>query len=227
MKTLLKPSDVSPQDFYKILIGSVLPRPIAWVSTLSKSGVDNLAPFSFFTVASANPPVLCFAPAIRSLRPENKSIGTEKDTLVNVRETKEFVVNIVSRHLVNAMNQTSAEYDLGVSEFEMAGLTKTPSELVKPKCVAESFVNMECKLYQILEIGTEPMGGSLVLGEIVAVHLDDQVYKDGKIDIEVLDPIARLGGLWYSSTADRFELPRPTLPVSSGESDSQTKRNPL
>lgn len=209
VKSIVNPREVSAKDFYKILIGSVLPRPIAWVSTVSKEGVDNLAPFSFFTVASANPPVLCFAPAIKSERAENKTVGVPKDTLVNVRETGEFVVNVVSRHLVEAMNQTSYDYDRDVSEFDEVGLTREPSLLVKPKRVAESYINFECKLYKLIEIGTEPMGGTLVMGEILLAHLSDKVFKDGKIDVEVLDPIGRLGGLWYSGVKDRFELPRP------------------
>lgn len=211
MKTVIQPHEMSSQDFYKILIGSVLPRPIAWVSTVSKDGIDNLAPFSFFTIASVVPPVLCFAPAVRAARPENHSVGTEKDTLINIRDTGEFVVSIVSRPLVPQMNQSSAEYSHGTSEFEKTGVSPQPSTLVKPRGVAESFVNIECKLRQILTLGTEPQGGSLILGDIVAVHLDTTVYKDGKIDIEVLDPIGRLGGLWYSGTSDRFELPRPKL----------------
>jgi flavin reductase (DIM6/NTAB) family NADH-FMN oxidoreductase RutF len=212
VKTVVNPRECSPKDFYKILIGSVLPRPIAWVSTRSKEGVDNLAPFSFFTVASANPPVLCFAPAIKSDREENRTAGVPKDTLVNVRETGEFVVNIVSRHLVEPMNQTSYDYEPNVSEFDEAGLTREPSILVKPMRVAESYINFECRLYQLIEIGKEPMGGTLVMGEILLAHLSEKVFKNGKIDMDALDPIGRLGGLWYSGIKDRFELPRPKAP---------------
>ena len=182
------------------------------MSTQSKEGVDNLAPFSFFTVASVNPPVLCFAPAIKSNREENKTVGVPKDTLVNVRETGEFVVNIVSRHLVEPMNQTSYDYEPNVSEFDEAGLTREPSILVKPMRVAESYINFECRLYQLIEIGKEPMGGTLVMGEILLVHLSEKVFKNGKIDMDALDPIGRLGGLWYSGIKDRFELPRPKAP---------------
>lgn len=215
MKSIVNPRDVSPKEFYKILIGSVLPRPIAWVSTVSKEGIDNLAPFSFFTVASANPPVLCFAPAIKSEIVGSKTAGAPKDTLVNVKETGEFVVNVVSRHLVEPMNQTSFDYDSDISEFDEAGLTREPSLLVKPKRVAESYINFECKLYKLIEIGTEPLGGTLVMGEILLAHLSDKVFKDGKIDVEVLDPIGRLGGLWYSGVKDRFELARPVAAKSA------------
>lgn len=221
MKTIINPKDIPPRDFYKILIGSVLPRPIAWVSTVSKDGIDNLAPFSFFMVASANPPVLCFAPAIKSERAENKTVGVPKDTLLNVKETGEFVVNVVSRHLVEAMNQTSYDYERNVSEFDEVGLTREPSVLVKPKRVAESAINFECKLYKLIEIGTEPMGGTLVMGEIVLAHLSDHVFKDGKIDMDALDPVGRLGGLWYAGIKDRFELPRPTAPKPAAKATKE------
>ncbi|MDW8467052.1 MAG: hypothetical protein RML35_13075 [Chloroherpetonaceae bacterium] len=110
------------------------------------------------------------------------------------------------------MNQTSYDYDHSVSEFDEVGLTREPSVLVKPKRVAESAINFECKLYKLIEIGSEPLGGTLVLGEIVLVHLAEHVFKDGKIDMDALDPIGRLGGLWYAGIKDRFELPRPTSP---------------
>jgi flavin reductase (DIM6/NTAB) family NADH-FMN oxidoreductase RutF len=209
---LIKPSDIDPRDFYKILISTVMPRPIAWVSTISMNGVHNLAPFSFFTVASAKPPVLCFAPAFaRDLETPDSKRGRPKDTLVNIRATKEFVVNIVSRSLAEKMNQTSAEYPPEISEFEAAGLTPINSLLVRPPCVGESLVNMECRLYQLIEIGTEPMGGTLVLGEILGINLDESVYKEGQIDMEILDPIGRLGGSYYSTIKDRFEIKRPKL----------------
>jgi flavin reductase (DIM6/NTAB) family NADH-FMN oxidoreductase RutF len=205
---LITPKDLSPQDFYKILIGSVLPRPIAWVSTINKDGKANLAPFSFFTVASAKPPVLCFAPSI-------KANGQEKDTLKNVKATKEFVVNVVSHALVEQMNLTSGEYDSSINEFDVANLTAVASTFVKPPRVKESLVNMECRLYQLIEIGTEPMGGSLVLGEIVAIHLDEGVYHNGRVDADVLQPVGRMAGNWYSTVKDRFELARPSLPSAT------------
>jgi flavin reductase (DIM6/NTAB) family NADH-FMN oxidoreductase RutF len=206
MKRHLNPSEVDSKEFYKILVGSILPRPIAWVSTVSKAGVDNLAPFSFFSVASVKPPVLCFAPALKSVN----DAPMEKDTLKNIRETGEFVVNIVSRSLVEKMNQTSYEYPETISEFDAAGLTREPSSLVKAKRVAESLINFECKLFQIIEIGKDVQGGTLILGEIVAAHLDERVFQNAKIEIQALEPVGRLGGLWYSGVADRFELKRPT-----------------
>ncbi|MDX2127447.1 MAG: flavin reductase family protein [Chloroherpetonaceae bacterium] len=208
-KHSIDPISISSQDLYKILIGSVLPRPIAWVSSKSKEGINNLAPFSFFTIASVKPPVLCFAPAMKGARPENASVGGPKDTLNNIRDTKEFVVNIVSRSLVEPMNQTSYDYPPDVSEFVETGMSPIPSLKVQPPRVGESLINIECKLFQLIEIGTEPQGGTLILGEIVHLHIDERVITDYKIDMDVLDPIGRLGGLWYSGIKDRFELPRP------------------
>jgi flavin reductase (DIM6/NTAB) family NADH-FMN oxidoreductase RutF len=209
---IIIPKDIDPKEMYKILIGSVLPRPIAWVSTISKEGIANLAPFSFFTVASTVPPVLCFAPQYNKTEIKNgKEIPVAKDTLANVRETKEFVVNMVSHSVAEQMNQTSAPYPHNVSEFEEAKLTAKPALHVKPPLVAESLINMECKLYDILEIGKGMFGGCLILGEIVCVHFSPDVYKDTHIDLEELDSIGRLSGNLYSTIKDRFELVRPTI----------------
>ncbi len=206
------PKDIDPKEMYKILIGSVLPRPIAWVSTISKEGIANLAPFSFFTVASTVPPVLCFAPQYANTEmKDGKDIPVPKDTLANIRETKEFVVNMVSHTNAEKMNQTSAPYPHNVSEFEAAQLTAKPASYVAPPLVAESLVNMECKLYDIIEIGKGLMGGSLILGEIVCIHLSPMVYKETHIDLKVLDSIGRLSGSSYSTIRDRFEMVRPTL----------------
>jgi flavin reductase (DIM6/NTAB) family NADH-FMN oxidoreductase RutF len=209
---IIEPKEMSPRELHNVLIGSILPRPIAWVSTVSKSGKLNLAPFSFFTVASTYPPVVCFSPAYaKTVQVGDHSEVVPKDTLRNVRETHEFVVNIVSQNLVEKMNQTSGEYAPGESEFEAAGLTAVPSHMVQPPRVGESLVNMECKLRQIIEFGNQPMAGNLVLGDIVCIHLDEKVYKQGHIDVDVLQPVGRMGGFWYSTVKDRFELPRPTV----------------
>lgn len=202
----LSPSNINSIDLYKILVSTVMPRPIAWVSTVSKDGIDNLAPFSFFTVASVKPPILCFAPALKSV----EGIPTEKDTLHNIRETGEFIVNIVSRNLVEEMNQTSFEFAPTESEFDAVGLTRAPAHFVKAKRVAESLVNYECKLVQIIDFGKEVQSGSLILGEIIMVHLDKRIFKSGKVDMAELNPVGRLGGLWYSGIEDRFELKRPS-----------------
>ncbi len=180
-----------------------MPRPIAFVSTLSAAGVRNLAPFSFFTCASANPPVLAFCPMV-------KGDGTGKDTLANIRETVEFVVNIVSEEIAAQMNVTSGEYPPDVDEFELSGLTPIASEIVQPPRVAESRVNMECRLTQIIEVSGKPMGGSLVLGEVLRFHVDDAVVDEYKIDPVRLRAIGRMGGPGsYTRTDDLFQLTRP------------------
>ncbi|MCS6987935.1 MAG: flavin reductase family protein [Chloroherpetonaceae bacterium] len=213
MKRELNPSETNSIDLYKILVSAVMPRPIAWVSTTSKDGVDNLAPFSFFNAVSVKPPILAFAPALK----EHNGKPTEKDTLRNIRETGEFVVNVVSRDLVEKMNQTSFDYAPDESEFDAVGLTREPSRLVKPKRVAESPINFECRLYQIIDFGREVQSGSLILGEIVMTHLDERVFKNGKIDMAELNPVGRLGGLWYCGIGDRFELKRPAKKRENAE----------
>jgi flavin reductase (DIM6/NTAB) family NADH-FMN oxidoreductase RutF len=201
----VRPEELPHRDFYRILISAVVPRPIAWVSTLSREGKPNLAPFSFFNALSAKPPLLGFAPSLRSV----EGTVTPKDTLQNVRDTGEFVVNVVTFELAEAMNLTSGEYDRSVNEFEVAKLTTRPSQVVRPPQVAESPVNFECKLYRLLDFGSEPPSGSLVIGEIVSVHVSENVMKDGRLDPQALDLIGRMGGMQYSRTTQRFEMVRP------------------
>jgi flavin reductase (DIM6/NTAB) family NADH-FMN oxidoreductase RutF len=203
-------SEISYSELYAILLNSVAPRPIAWVSTVNAAGQPNLAPFSFFNVVCVDPPLLAFAPGMRRRQP-NPTHGETKDTLRNIRETKEFVVNIVTYELREAMNATSGEYDASVDEFELARLTSQPSKLVRPPRVAESHVNFECKLYQILDFSPAPTSGSLVIGQIVAVHIDDAHIKDGKLDRNSLDLIGRMGGIQYTRTTQRFEMVRPKV----------------
>ena len=198
---IIDPSTTAPVNNYKLLVGAVVPRPIAFVSTISQEGVANLAPFSFFTVASANPPVLCFTASFREPR---------KDTLVNIRATKEFVVNIVSEEFAAKMNVTSGEYPYGVDEFAMSGLTAAPSDAVRPPRVKESHVNMECRLLQTIEVSNQPMGGTLILGEVVRFHVDDAMVEEFRIDPERLAAVGRMAGNTYCRTTDRFELIRPT-----------------
>lgn len=204
----IDPSQISQQENYKLIIGSVLPRPIAFVSTVSPEGVPNLAPFSFFNAVCSKPPTLLFCPTYRG------SDGVKKDTLVNIEATGEFVVNVVSESIVEAMNQTAAEYPYGVSEFEQSGLTSTPSVVVKPPRVLESPVSMECKLQQIIPVGEGGVGsGFVVLGTIVQYHIRQDVYENGRIDVKKLAPVARLAGAAYCPVRDVFELPRPVLPA--------------
>ena len=205
------PSSIPHNELYGIILNSVAPRPIAWVSTLSASGQPNLAPFSFFNAVCIDPPLLAFAPGLRQPRQSQSSRGEPKDTLRNVRETKEFVVNIVTFDLLKPMNATSGEYDPSVNEFELAKITPVPSKLVRPARVAESPVSFECKLHQILDFSPAPTGSSLVIGEVVSIHLDDSHIKDGKLDRNSLDLIGRMGGIQYTRTTDRVELPRPKI----------------
>ena len=191
-----------PRDIAKLLVGAVVPRPIAFVSTLSAEGALNLAPFSYFTVASSNPPVICFTPIIRR-------DGSKKDTLVNIEATGEFVVNVVSEEIAAQMNVCSGEYPPEVDEFSVSGLTPVPSDLVKPPRVKESRVNMECRLVQIVQISGKPGGGSLVLGEVVRFHVDGGIVSGDSIDPDKLRPVGRMGGPTYVRTTDRFDLERP------------------
>lgn len=203
------PSDLAYNEFYRILISCVGPRPIAWVSTVSASGQLNLAPFSFFNAICGKPPLLAFAPGLRMRGAGDETHGEMKDTLRNARETGEFVVNVVTYDVANVMNLTSGEYDSTVNEFELAKVTPRPSKIVKPPQVAESSVNFECKVYQILDFSSPPHGGSLVIGEILSVHVDEKHLKDGRIDGDSLDLIGRMGGIQYARTTDRFNLARP------------------
>ena len=202
--------EASTQDIYKILIGSVIPRPIAWVSTIGLNGVNNLAPFSFFNCFGADPPMLAFAPAFKSVTKSGGTLIREpKDTLRNIVDTKEFVVNVVSQFLGEQMNQCAAEYPSDVSEFEITGVTPVASTRVQAPRVGESLVNFECTLIQVIQHGNNNM----VLGEIVGIHLNDRVVsKNGHIDRDVLQAIGRMAGNWYTTTTDGdFELVRPKL----------------
>jgi len=200
---IVDPREAGPQNVYKLLIGAVVPRPIAFVSTLSVEGIPNLAPFSFFTAIGANPPVVCFCPVRRA------GPNPNKDTLRNIAQTREFVVNVVSEEFAQQMNICSTEFPPDVDEFKASGLTPVPSDLVKPPRVAESHINMECKLYLTMEFGELPASGNLVIGEVLRFHVDDRIVDDFKIDPDRLHAIGRMGGATYARTTDRFEMPRP------------------
>lgn len=200
----INPGDLPHQSVYKLLTGAILPRPIGWVSTVDADGRPNLAPFSFFNAVCSNPPTVVFCPMIRSLD------GKTKDTLNNVRATNEFVVNIVSEDLAEAMNLSSVEAPPDVNEFEFARVTAGPSVTVRPPRVKESRVHFECRVRQIVEIGSEPGGGCLVIGEVLHIHVDDTVLTGGdKILLAALNPIGRLAGGGYVRVTDVFELERP------------------
>jgi flavin reductase (DIM6/NTAB) family NADH-FMN oxidoreductase RutF len=198
-------STTDPRETYKHMIACILPRPIAWVSTLSPKGVANLAPFSFFNGVCGNPPTVVFSVA-------NKRDGSKKDTLINVEATKEFVVNIVPFALAEPMNASSAEYDYEQNEFEKVGIESLPSTKVKPPRVKDSPVQLECELTQVVSIGTGPMAGNLVIGRIVWMNISDAVLNEKKeIDPRKLDAIGRMGGIGYARTTDLFEIARPKV----------------
>jgi flavin reductase (DIM6/NTAB) family NADH-FMN oxidoreductase RutF len=197
------PANYSPNDIYKLMIGSIVPRPIALVSTVDERGVRNLAPFSYFTACSANPPVVVFCPIMRPVPPQ------AKDTLRTVIATREFVVNIVSEEFAERMNATSAQVLPEVDEFELSGLTPIPSERIKPARVAESHIHMECRLLQIVQVSDQPGGGSLVLGEVLRFHVRHDLIENFRIDPDKLHAIGRMAGSTYVRTTDRFDLERP------------------
>jgi flavin reductase (DIM6/NTAB) family NADH-FMN oxidoreductase RutF len=199
----IDPAEQPSAAIYKLMVGIIVPRPIAFVSSIDAKGIVNLAPFSYFTACSSNPPAVCFSTTVRS------GPVPFKDTLSNVRATGEFVVNIVSEEFAEKMNITSAEVAPEVDEFELSGLTKLPSELVKPPRVAESHVQMECRLKEIVTVSEKPGGGHLVIGEVLRFHLDEGVLDDDKVDPARLKAIGRMGGPMYVRTSDRFEMARP------------------
>jgi flavin reductase (DIM6/NTAB) family NADH-FMN oxidoreductase RutF len=191
--------DGTPEAFgspYRLLSAAVVPRPIAWVSSRGPDG-ENLAPFSFFTVVAVDPPVVLFAPV---------GVGDDrKDTADNVLDTGAFVVNVVTDDLVEAMNETAATLDPGESEFERAGVTAVEATAVDASRVNEAHVALECTLYDSMEVG----GSTLLFGEVVHAHVDDDLLVDGKLDVTKLDATGRLAGGYYATTRDRFHLERP------------------
>jgi len=200
----IEPTSLSALASYQLMVSVIVPRPIAFVSTMSPGGTTNLAPFSFFTGICAKPPTLCFSVARRRS-------GEKKDTVRNIEATREFVVNVVSERFVRRMNQCAADYPPEVSEFAEAGLTPVVSERVKPPRVGEALINMECTLSEVREYGEMPYATSLIIGEVVLFHLSDTVYRDGKVDYPLLSTIGRMGGDFYCRTGDLFEMKRPQL----------------
>lgn len=199
---ILDPQDLDPRSVYKLLIGSVVPRPIAWASTVSAAGVRNLAPYSFFTVASRNPPTLCI-----SIGERTSGDRQTKDTLDNIEGTGEFVINVVSLRLSNAMHESSGSHPPEADEFERAGLTPAPCEVVGAPRVGEAGVSMECLLDRVLPLGSD----HLVLGRVVRFHVGDDLYgENGRIDVSKLSPLGRLAGD-YTRVETIFDLPAEDL----------------
>ena len=208
----IDPQDISTAKLHGYLLGAVAPRPIAFASTVDANGNVNLSPFSFFNVFSANPPIMIFSPA-RRVRD-----NTTKHTLENAAETKEVVINIVSYAMVQQMSLSSTEYGKGVNEFRKAGFTELPSSIVKPPRVAESPVQFECKVNDIIELGAEGGAGNLIVCEVVQLHIDEAILDaEGKINPIKIDTVARMGANWYSRSKEGiFEVPKPLSTLGIG-----------
>jgi len=191
-------------ECHNLLMGMIAPRPIAWVSTVGKDGIFNLAPFSAFGTICVRPPIVYIS--------VGSPPGEKKDTLRNIEFTGDFVINMVDESLAEKMNQTAAGYPSEVSEFTEVGLTPLPSDKVRSPRVAESPISMECKLERILEFGDSQNVNRMVIGEIVRAHLRDDILRDGLVDASKLKAIARLGADFYCRTGDLFEMKRPIYP---------------
>ena len=201
----INPRDTQTPELHSYLLSAVAPRPIALASTIDEEGNPNLSPFSFFNVFSANPPILIFSPA-RRVRG-----NTVKHTYENAKAVKEVVINVVTHDMVQQTSLSSTEYDKGVNEFEKAGFSMKESERVKPFRVAESPVQFECAIRQVIELGSEGGAGNLIICEVLLMHIDESVLDaDKKIDQKALDLVARAGGSYYSRAKEGFfEIPKP------------------
>ncbi len=208
----IDPKDVSSAKLQGYLQSAVGPRPIAFASTIDKNGVPNLSPFSFFNIFSANPPILIFSPA-RRVRD-----NTIKHTLINAEATREVVINVVNFDIVQQTSLSSSEYPEGVSEFVKAGFTAIPSERVKPYRVAQSPVQFECKVNEIISLGTQGGAGNLVICEILKMHISESVLdENGNIDPVKIDLVSRMGGNWYSrANQGLFEVAKPITTLGIG-----------
>ena len=195
-------AQLDPQQNYQLLIGGITPRPIAWISTRSKEGVDNLAPYSFFTVASCNPPVLLYTQV-------TQRSGNNKDTLQNLLETKECVVNIVNSALLEQMNATSAALGIKESEFSFANVEACESAQVLTKSVKNAPVRYECRLREVVRVSDLPAGGQLILLDVTGIYVDDALYRNDAIDQQDIDSVGKMGGNHFSLTTNTIELTRP------------------
>ena len=208
----INPKELAPAKLQGYLQTAVSPRPIAFASTIDENGTPNLSPFSFFNVFSSNPPILIFSPARRVRN------NTIKHTLINVQDTKEVVINIVNYDMVQQMSLSSTEYPDGVNEFEKAGFTMLASDLIKPFRVAESPVQFECKVNEIIALGDQGGAGNLVICEVVKIHIREEVLDENNmIDQHKIDVVSRLGGNWYSrANAGLFEVEKPLTTLGIG-----------
>ncbi|HEX2915523.1 MAG TPA: flavin reductase family protein [Chloroflexia bacterium] len=203
---IIDPSQMRPRDAYQLLIGSVVPRPIAWVSTVSPDGQFNLAPFSFFMGISGDPPLM--AVTVNKRRRDKQDF--KKDTLSNVEALGELVINIANEELAEKMNLTSGEYPAEVDEFDLAGLTPAPSQVIRPPYVAEAPISIECKVNQIVYVGHEGRESGVIIAEGLLWHVrDDLLTPNQTIDVTKLHAIGRLSYNNYTRTNDLFEMIRP------------------
>jgi flavin reductase (DIM6/NTAB) family NADH-FMN oxidoreductase RutF len=201
------PTQYQQRQIYKLMTGIIVPRPIALVSTVDVEGNANLAPFSFFAGVGSAPPAVLFCPALRPAGTDQA--GQRKDTLRNVEETREFVINVVSEAIASQTNLTAAEVGQDVNEFKLSGLTPLASEVVRAPRVAESPAQMECKLMQVIYTGDQPASGVIVLGEVVRFHVREDLVEDFRVDPSGLDAVGRMAGNTWVRTQDRIELIRP------------------
>ena len=218
----INPKETALPQLHQYLLGSVGPRPICFASTIDAQGRPNLAPFSFFNVVSANPPVLVFAPN------NSGRDGSPKHTYLNAKEVPEVVVNVVTYSMVQQMNVAAAPWDKGISEFEKAGFTPIASDLIKPLRVKESPVQMECRVIEIKEFGTGGGAGNLVMAEVLKIHINKEfIGADGKIDQTKIDLVGRMGGSWYCRTTPDalFQLAQPMQPTIGYDSLPENIKN--
>ncbi len=201
----LDPRSMDLNSVYKCMTGSIIPRPVAFVTTVSDNGTINAAPFSYFNAVASAPPTVIISITFRS-------DGTKKDSLLNIERTGEFVVNTVGEWMLGPMNYCAAEYPYGVSEVEKVGLTTTPSEVVMPPRIAESPVHLECRVQQLVQVGSaSPGGATVVFGEIVRFHVFKKAYEEGRLDAQLLRPVGRMAGGQYSLLGAIKTLDRPKV----------------
>ncbi len=203
---ILTPDELTHRDRYKLIIGSMLPRPIAWVSSMDLAGNLNLAPFSYFTAVCPTPMTLLFCPGVHAYNRERK------DTWRNIEQLPEFVINMTNEETADRMNLSATTLPYGQSEFEWAGVTPAASETIRVPRVAEAPIAFECKLQQIVVVSDQPGGGAAVFGEVQCVHVRDDLIEDGRIDLEAYGPIGRLAGNAYTRVRDPFTMERVPPP---------------
>lgn len=224
MKRKIIPGEIPTRDLHQFIIGSVAPRPIAFVSTVDENGLDNLAPYSFFNAFSSNPPIVVFSSNRRV------SDNTTKDTLHNIEVNKEVAVNVVSYAIVRQMSIASAEYPHEVSEWEKSGLTKEAADFIRPKLVKESPVNMECRVKEIIALGDQGGAGHLIICDVLAMHIDENILDGGRIDPNKIDLMGRMGRTYYVRASGNALLsihqPVTDLPVGFDALPAYISHNP-